>query len=108
MWNRLLIFLHLRRDWVNELDCAPPAFDSVPHEYDSLRDDGVVLTCCVHCGGGPRHAIHKAPGYCHHPLWMRCPACDPKRKLDSMPGPWGKVHARSLEEEQRRTDNGER
>jgi hypothetical protein len=57
MWNRLLIFLHLRRDWVNELDCAPPAFDSIPHVYDP-EFDGKILTYCAQCGGGPRHPIH--------------------------------------------------
>jgi len=114
-WNRLLIFLRIRRDWVNEIDFAPPAFDSTPHEYDALRDDGVVLQCCVYCGAGRYHAIHtQKVGYCHHPGWMSCPGCDPNRKLDPMPknvlqkpGPWGQIYARSLEEEQRRTD-GER
>jgi hypothetical protein len=81
LWNRLLIILHLRRDWANEIDLAPPAFDSVPHVYDSLRSDGVILTCCAQCGGGPKHSIHS-----------------------SGVGPWGQVHARSLEAEQRRAD----
>jgi hypothetical protein len=58
LWKRLLIFLHIRRDWVNEIELAPPAFDSVPHDYDCLRDDGKPLTYCAKCGGGSRHPIH--------------------------------------------------
>lgn len=57
-WNRLLILLHLRRDWVNELDLVPPAFDNVaPHAYDPEMN-GKVLTYCAQCGGGPKHGIH--------------------------------------------------
>jgi hypothetical protein len=57
MWNRLLIFLHLRRDWAKEIDLAPPAFDSVPHVYDPFIN-GKMLTYCAECGGGPKHSIH--------------------------------------------------
>ena len=70
LWNRLLIFLHLRRDWANELDFTPPAFDSVPHDYDPNIHDSIysvengwyfvdrTLPYCAKCGGGPRHPIH--------------------------------------------------
>jgi hypothetical protein len=56
--NRLLIFLHLRRDWAKEIDLSPPAFDSAPHAYDPDMD-GKILTYCAQCGGGKRHKIHK-------------------------------------------------
>jgi hypothetical protein len=58
MWNRLLIFLHLRRDWVKELELTPPAWPSNPHPYDPVLDNGKVLAYCAECGGGPRHPIH--------------------------------------------------
>jgi hypothetical protein len=73
MWNRLLILLHLRREWAKELDLAPPAFDSTPHVYDPHIHDSIystekgwyyvekTLTCCAQCGGGPKHPIHTAP-----------------------------------------------
>jgi hypothetical protein len=54
MWHRLLLFLHLR----NEFDWAPPALGpEVNHPYVSHVD----LRCCVHCGGGLKHAIHRKP-----------------------------------------------
>ena len=57
-WNRLLIFLHLRRDWVNETQINPPAFEGVaPHVYDPEMD-GKTLTFCAQCGAGPQHRIH--------------------------------------------------
>ena len=58
MWNRLLIFFHLRRDWANETEHTPPAFDTGPHAYDPNMD-GKTLTYCAVCGGGPKHSIHK-------------------------------------------------
>ena len=58
MWNRLLIFLHLRRDWANDFDHTPPAFGDVkPHRYD-CEIEGKVLKCCAECGGGRLHTIH--------------------------------------------------
>ena len=57
MWNRLLIFLHLRRDWLNDFDFTPPAFAEPLHVYDSELD-GKTLNCCALCGGGPKHPIH--------------------------------------------------
>ena len=60
MWNRFLIFLHLRRDWAKEIDYAPPAFASVPHVYDPEMDSK-TLTYCAQCGAGKRHAIHTVP-----------------------------------------------
>ena len=53
LWNRLLIFLHLRLD----PERTPPAFPSLPHQYDGDMD-GQPLTCCAQCGGGEKHAIH--------------------------------------------------
>jgi hypothetical protein len=112
LWNRLLIFLCLRRDWVNEIDFAPPAFDSVPHEYDLLRSDGVVLTYCALCGGGPKHPIHtglaiRAQLRLMHRTGCMTPASDPHRPpiMDACkPRPWGRIYASSLEEEHRRAD----
>ena len=57
-WNRLLIFLHLRHDWLNETQINPPAFEGVaPHAYDPEMD-GKTLTFCAQCGAGPQHRIH--------------------------------------------------
>ena len=54
MWHRLLLFLHLR----NELDWAPPGLGpEVNHPYQEYER----LPCCVHCGGGSKHAIHREP-----------------------------------------------
>jgi len=101
LWNRLLIFLHLRPDWDNP-DLTPPAFDSAPHTYDPYID-GKTLTYCAACGGGRLHAIHTKP---------ITPASDPHRPpmvdRSGKPGPWGQIYARSLEDEQRRTDATQR
>jgi hypothetical protein len=58
LWNRLLLFLHFRRDWANEIDYAPPAFAENPHAYDAELD-GKTLNHCARCGAGRRHEIHK-------------------------------------------------
>jgi hypothetical protein len=58
LWNRLLIFLHLRRDWANETEHTPPAWPSNPHAYDPVVDDYKTAPYCAECGGGPRHPIH--------------------------------------------------
>ena len=87
MWNRLLIFLHLRRDWANETELTPPAFDSNPHTYDP-GINGKTLTYCAQCGGGPKHAIHAAG----------------VKLVVSKLDPWGQITTRSLKAEQRRAD----
>lgn len=71
-WNRLLIFLHLRRDWANEIELAPPAFDSNPHAYDPEMD-GKTLTYCATCGGGPKHPIHTKPSIWPWPPHQKSP-----------------------------------
>jgi hypothetical protein len=54
MWHRLLLFLGIR----NEFDWAPPALGpEVNHPYIKHPE----LRCCMHCGGGPKHAIHQEP-----------------------------------------------
>jgi hypothetical protein len=54
MWHRLLLFLHVR----NEFDWAPPALGpEVNHPYIQHE----ALRCCMHCGGGWKHAIHQEP-----------------------------------------------
>jgi hypothetical protein len=58
MWHRLLCFLRLR----DEFDYAPPALGpEVNHQYEPHG----VLRCCVHCGGGCLHAIHRKPFDAH-------------------------------------------
>ena len=87
LWNRLLIFLHIRRDWANETERTPPAFDSIPHAYDPQLN-GRTLSYCAECGGGWRHPIHQVK-----PM---TPASDPHRPpiVDT----WGNIRVRSLEE----------
>lgn len=54
MWHRFLCFLGIR----NEFDYAPPGLGpEVNHPYEQHA----AVRCCVHCGGGELHAIHKTP-----------------------------------------------
>jgi len=54
MWHRILLFLGLR----DQFDWAPPGLGpEVNHPYEKH----VALKCCVHCGGGWRHPIHREP-----------------------------------------------
>jgi hypothetical protein len=59
LWTRLLIALHIWRDWEHDTQFTPPAWPIAPHAYDNRTDrEGNLLTCCAMCGGGPKHAIH--------------------------------------------------
>jgi hypothetical protein len=54
MWNRLLLLLRLR----NEFDYAPPGLGpEVNHPYEQ----DARMRCCMHCGGGKKHKIHRQP-----------------------------------------------
>jgi hypothetical protein len=54
MWNRLLLLLRLR----NEFDYAPPGLGpEVNHAYEQDSK----MRCCMHCGGGKKHKIHRQP-----------------------------------------------
>lgn len=54
MWNRLLIFLGLRIDYMDP-DNAAPGFDGIqPHPFEPHAS----LPCCRQCGGGRKHPIH--------------------------------------------------
>jgi len=54
LFHRLLCFLGIR----NKFDYAPPGLGpEVPHPYSQAD----ALQCCLYCGGGRLHAIHKPP-----------------------------------------------
>jgi hypothetical protein len=74
MWHRLLCFLRIR----NEFDYAPPSLGpEVNHPYVKYS----AAECCVHCGGGRLHAIHKRP-YNPRRLEEVCGAAEGPRRVN--------------------------
>ncbi len=54
MWHRLLLFFGIR----NDFDWAPPGLGpEVNHPFIAHG----FLRCCLYCGGGSMHAIHREP-----------------------------------------------
>ena len=56
LWYRLLVLLRLKPDWSNP-EFAPPGLEGGirPHTFKPSAS----LPCCVLCGGGRLHKIHR-------------------------------------------------